>query len=84
MAPLFSRWSWTLFSQNCQRRGGCQGGGEEKQLWPTVTTWWLVCFTVASDDVSGREASVEKLQRENVKCGGTGAQRRVCEVREGY
>jgi len=88
VALLFSRWSWTLFSRNSQRRGACQGGGEEKRVWPAAMTWWPVCFAVASGDVSRREVSAEKSQRESVKCGGRdwvgGAQRRVCEVREGY
>jgi len=78
VAPLFSRWSWTLFSWNSQWRGGCQGGGEEKRVWPAATTWWPMCFVVASDDVSGREASAEKWNRrervQRERLGGWGAQ----------
>ncbi|QCD97268.1 hypothetical protein DEO72_LG6g1978 [Vigna unguiculata] len=70
VVPLFSRWSWTLFSRNSQCRGGCQGGGEEKRVWLATTTWWPVCFAVASGDVSGREASAENgNRRERVRGG---------------
>jgi len=79
VAPLFSRCSWTLFSRNSQRRGGCEGGGEEKRVWLATTTWWPVCFAVASGDVSGREARIcgglcvsqrESARRERLWVGG--------------
>jgi len=87
VAPLFSRCSWTLFSRNSQRRGGCEGGGEEKRVWLATTTWWPVCFVVASGDVSGREASPENGNRRERECaegeivGGWGAQTECVSVR---
>ena len=78
VAPLFSRCSWTLFSRNSQRRGGCEGGGEEKRrVW---LAWWPVCFAVAGGDVSGREASPERecAEGEIVLWVG-GGERRVCQ-----
>ncbi|QCD89930.1 hypothetical protein DEO72_LG4g882 [Vigna unguiculata] len=76
VAPLFSRWSWTLFSPNSERRGGCQGGGEEKRVWLATTTWWPVCFAVASGDVARADNG---NRRERVRggrdwVGGWGAQ----------